>query len=121
MKILIADDDSTIHMTYTKPLQDNGYEVFNAYDGDEAMAMVESHKPEFLVLDISMPGMDGRDICKELKSSPDTEHIRIIMLTARKEHFERRVGIEAGADDYLEKPCPVFYLERAINTLLRKM
>ena len=121
MKILIVDDDRTIHLTYTKPLKKSGFEVLNAYDGQEAMDMASEHKPDVVLLDLTMPGMDGRDICKRLKSSPETQHIKIIMLTGKQTQNDRRVGFESGADEYLEKPCPISFIERAINKIIRKM
>ncbi|MBU0484342.1 MAG: response regulator [Proteobacteria bacterium] len=121
MKILIVDDDRTIHLAYTKPLKKSGHEVLSAYDGPEALEMAVAHQPEIIVLDLTMPGMDGRDICKQLKNAPDTKQIKIIMLTAKDTQHDRLLGVELGADEYLTKPCSIFYLEMAINKIIRKM
>jgi len=120
MKILIVDDDRVIHLTFTKPLIENGHEVFNVYDGQEALDMAVKHKPDIIVLDVTMPHMDGRDICKKLKASPETQHIKIIMLSARNSHHDRILGLELGADEYLSKPCSISHLERIINKIAWK-
>ena len=117
MKILIADDDKTIHISLTKPLQESGHEVLNAYDGLEALDKVNQEKPDLVFLDISMPGMDGRNVCKAIKENEETKNITVIMLTAKETQFDRQVGFEVGADDYLSKPCSVMYIERAIRKL----
>ena len=117
MKILIADDDKTIHISFTKPLMGMGYEVFHAYDGAEAVEIAHKEKPDLLLLDVSMPKMDGRDVCKKLKMSSETDKITIIMLTAKDQQFDRQLGFEMGADDYITKPCSVVYLAR----ILKKM
>ena len=117
MKILIADDDKIIHISFTKPLVKMGHEVISAYDGEEALAMAQKEKPDLLLLDISMPSMDGRDVCKQLKGADDTKQICIVMLTSKDHQFDRQVGFEMGADDYISKPCSVMYLERLIKKI----
>jgi len=82
--------------------------------------MARAHLPDILLLDISMPKMDGRDVCKKLKSEPGTSQIRIIMITGKDLHSDRLVGFSVGADEYIEKPCSVYYLERSIKALLHK-
>lgn len=119
-KILIADDDHTTHIKFRKFLGSNGFEVLNAYDGEEAYSMAKEHLPDILLLDISMPKMDGRDVCRKLKAQPDTEQIQIIMITGKDLHSDRLVGFSVGADEYIEKPCSIYYLERSIKALLNK-
>ncbi len=118
MKILIADDDKIIHISFTKPLVNMGYEVLSAYDGKEALDMAQKEKPDLILLDVSMPLMDGRDVCKQLKNSVDTKQITIIMLTSKDQQFDRQVGFEMGADDYITKPCSIMYLERVIRKMI---
>ncbi len=118
-KILIADDDRTTHIKFRKFLIANGFEVFNAYDGATAFSIALEHIPDVILLDISMPEMDGRDVCRKLKSQPDTSKIKIIMITSRDQHYDRLLGFAVGADEYIEKPCSIYYLERSINALLR--
>ncbi len=118
-KILIADDDRTTHIKFRKFLITNGFEVFNAYDGAAAYSIALEHIPDVLLLDISMPKMDGRDVCKKLKSQPDTSQIKIIMITSRDQHYDRLLGFAVGADEYIEKPCSIYYLERSLKALFR--
>nr|MBF0223247.1 response regulator [Desulfobulbaceae bacterium] len=119
-KIMIADDDRTAHIMYGKTLANLGFEVLHAYDGEEAYLMAKQVCPDVLLLDIGMPKMDGRDICKKLKSDAATKNIKIIMVTGRDSEFDRLVGFEAGADEYVEKPCYPSYVERKIRSLLAK-
>ena len=120
MKILIADDDRTIHITFTKFLTTQGNEVLHAYDAAETLEMTLRERPDLLLLDITMPSGDGRNICQQLKASPTTATIKIIMLTARESQYDRTLGLELGADDYITKPCSIPYLDRAITKLFRK-
>lgn len=120
MKILIADDDRTIHISFTKFLTEKGHEILHAYDANEAMQIVSTQQPDLILLDITMPAGDGRNICQHLKSNPETSGIKIIMLTARESQHDRTLAMELGADDYITKPCSVPYLDRAISKLTRK-
>ena len=118
-KILIADDDHTAHIKFKKFLENIGFEVLHAYDGKEAYAMASQVRPDFLLLDISMPQMDGRDICLRLKNDAETRHIRIVMVTGRDTGDDRLLGLKLGADEYIEKPCTPHYLERTIRKVMR--
>ena len=119
MKIIIADDDKTIHVSFTKPLVNMGHEVISAYNGVEALELAQKEKPDLLLLDISMPALDGREVCKKLKASEETKKINIIILSSKDQQFDRQIGFEVGADDYIIKPCSVMYLERMIKKLDR--
>ena len=121
MKILIADDDRVIHISFTKPLINSGYEVISAYDGQEAFDMAVDQKPDIIILDLGLPKMDGRDVCKKLKESPETKHTKILMLTGKNQDHDRHLGLELGADDFISKPCSISYLERALDKIARKM
>lgn len=120
MKILIADDDRTIHISFTKFLTEQGHEILHAYDGKATLDLALTELPDLIMLDITMPGGDGRNICQQLKTSPTTAAIKIIMLTARESQYDRTLGLELGADDYITKPCSIPYLDRAITKLFRK-
>jgi len=115
MKILIADDDRTLHLTLRKPFINKGFEVVDAYDGLEAVQMVTEERPDILFLDVTMPGLDGRDACKKIRQSPEGKELYIIMLTARDQQFDRLVGFEVGADEYVTKPCNLSYLLRILD------
>ncbi len=116
--IMIADDDSTTHVKFRKLLASRGFTVLHAYDGQQAYRMATELRPDIILLDISMPLMDGRDVCRKLKSAAETKGICIIMITGRDMPSDRQVGFEVGADEYIEKPCTPFYLERTIRKFL---
>ncbi len=100
-KILLADDDLAIVDTMRLMLEDAGYEVETVVD-EAVIQKTRKHLPDLLLLDIWMSGMDGREICKQLKSNEKTKHIPIIMISADKD--TGRLAKEAGADDFLAKP-----------------
>jgi len=99
-KILIADDDNHVHEMLTVVLSSDEFEIMHAYDGQETVERVDEELPDLVVLDIMMPIKDGRDICRDLKKNPKTKDIKILMLSAKDEQFDRIVGLEVGADDY---------------------
>jgi DNA-binding response OmpR family regulator len=116
-RMLIADDSRYSHQIYTSFFGDE-FEYLHAYDGADALALAVAELPELIILDLMMPLLDGREICKKLKSYPTTKDIKIIMVTAKDSQSDRLVGFEVGADDYLEKPCPLDLLARSIRHLL---
>ena len=114
-KVLIADDEKYIHDLLTKFLSVDEFDLIHAYDGKETLKLAEQQLPALIVLDVMMPLVDGRDICKKLKNDPKTKNIKIIMLTAKDEQHDRIVGLELGADDYITKPCSISYLASTIK------
>ena len=114
-KILIADDEKYLHDLLAKVLSADEFDMLHAYDGKEALRLAEEQLPALIVLDVMMPAMDGRDICKRLKSSPKTKDMKIIMLTAKDQQHDRILGLQLGADDYISKPCSMNYLARRIK------
>ena len=116
-RILIADDSRGFHQIYTGFLGD-GFEYLHAYDGVDALVMAVEELPALIILDLIMPLLDGRSICKKLKSYPLTKDTKIIMVTAKNSQSDRLVGFEVGADDYLEKPCSSEMLARSVKNLL---
>lgn len=117
-KLLIADDDEHIHNLLAMHLSADEINIIHAYDGKEALKLAVEQLPALIVLDILMPLVDGRDICKKLKNDPGTKNIKIVMLTGKSEQHDRIVGLELGADDYITKPCSMSYLARRIKALL---
>jgi DNA-binding response OmpR family regulator len=101
MKILIADDDPGILDALTMMLEDAGYEVKTTTDG-KAVQNIYGKLPDLVLLDIWMSGMDGKEICKHLKSQEVTKHIPIIMISANKD--TQKIALECGADDFIAKP-----------------
>ena len=116
-KLLIADDDEKIHQLYDDCFQGK-FEIVHAYDGADALMLAVGHHPDLILLDIMMPMLDGRTICKKIKGNPMTKDIKIIMVTGKIEQTDRLVGFELGADEYVEKPVTITYLTRAITKLL---
>jgi DNA-binding response OmpR family regulator len=117
-KLLIADDVQEIHDLLIIYLSADEFDIIHAFDGKETLELAKEQLPDLIVLDILMPLMDGRDICKKLKSHPETKNIKILMLTGKNEQHDRILGLELGADDYITKPCSISYLSRRIKALL---
>ena len=103
-----------------KRLYDAGYEVDTCYDGEEAFESVLTENYDLIVLDLNLPGMDGMEILKKLKTSGRTKDIPVIMVTAKGAEYDKVMGLDAGADDYLVKPFSFQELEARIKALLRR-
>jgi CheY-like chemotaxis protein len=104
-KILVVDDEPEIVRVVVKIMESRGHEVATAKDGPTALERVHENPPNVVILDLNLPNMDGFEVCKRLKSNPDTKHIPVVMLTAayvRVEDAER--GTALGADEYVTKP-----------------
>jgi two-component system, OmpR family, phosphate regulon response regulator PhoB len=118
--VLIADDDTDIRDLVAFKLEQAGFDVFTADDGPAALSAAQQRVPDLAVLDISMPGMSGLDVCRLLRSDPSTADIRIIMLTARAQETDVEGGFSAGADDYLIKPFSPRELTSRVQALLAR-
>ncbi len=118
-KVLIAEDNEVVHKALTLGLSKE-YELLHAFDGEEAFISAVKNKPDVILLDVMMPVMDGRTVCKKLKSDPETSSMKIVMVTGRDDQNDRLIGFEVGADEYLTKPCTFEYIKRAINKVLKK-
>jgi len=102
--ILIVEDSPTERQLIRKMLEESGYRVTEAVDGNAALAAVQREKPSLLLLDVVLPGPNGFQICRQLKSSPDTRDIRIVMMSSKNQEADRFWGLKQGADEYLVKP-----------------
>jgi DNA-binding response OmpR family regulator len=100
-RVLVVDDDDTVREVLRRYLTRDGHEVLEAADGITGLNLVRSHRPDLLVLDLMLPGMDGLDVCREIRR---TSTMPVIMLTALGQESDRVVGLEYGADDYVVKP-----------------
>ena len=118
--ILVVEDDEDIQQLLIYNLQAAGYEVVPAQDGYEALAAAKRRAPDLIILDLMLPGLDGFEACKELKRTPQTAAIPVIMLTARGDEVDRIVGLEMGADDYLPKPFNPRELVARIRAIQRR-
>ncbi len=119
-KVLVVDDEEYIQHILNFSFGAEGYEVITAGNGEEAIAKAKAEKPDVIVLDIMLPKMDGYEACKRLKSDPQTKGIPIILLTAKGREADRKLGSQAGADDYVVKPfSPGRLIERVEGMLKR--
>lgn len=117
--VLVVDDDPLNVEVLAAYLEDEGYEVTHAYSGAEALEAVGTTRPDLIFLDAMMPGMDGFEITRRLKTSPDTRFIPVVMVTALSALEDRVYGIEVGADDFLSKPANRQELITRARSLLR--
>ncbi len=102
--ILVVDDDRAVVRLMRGYLEQAGYQVLSAYDGETALQVLHREKPDLMLLDLMLPGRDGWEITRLVRSDPALSHIPIIMLTARVDDSDKIVGLEMGADDYVTKP-----------------
>ena len=118
--ILVVDDDKQIARLVRSYLEQAGYKVLVAYDGDEALRFVRDEKPALIVLDLMLPGKDGWEITRIIRNDPELASIPIIMLTARVEDTDKIVGLELGADDYITKPFNPREVVARVRAVLRR-
>ncbi|MCE8424214.1 MAG: response regulator [Candidatus Methanoperedens sp.] len=120
-KILIVDDEMDTLLPLKISLEASNYNVIEAHDGPKAIELAKTEFPDLILLDLMMPGMDGYEVCSRLKKESLTEHIPIIMLTAKDEIRDKLEGFEIGADDYVTKPFNLSELKARINSMLRRL
>jgi len=118
-RILIVDDVPANARLLDTKLSGEYYQVRVARDGFEGLALARSWQPDLILLDVMMPGMDGFECCRELKQSPDTLHIPVVMVTGLGQAAERLIGLDAGADDFLTKPVDHATLTVRVRSLIR--
>lgn len=116
-KILIVDDDQNIAELVSLYLTKECYETMIVYDGESAIDAVDSFSPNLILLDLMLPGIDGYQVCREIRSKAQTP---IIMLSAKGEVFDKVLGLELGADDYVEKPFDTKELVARVKAVLRR-
>jgi two-component system, OmpR family, alkaline phosphatase synthesis response regulator PhoP len=121
--ILLIEDDAQIRRVIEGYLKQAGYQVLTATDGITGLAMVQQAKPTLLILDLMLPGLDGLEVARRLRASPDpgVAGVYLIMLTARVEETDRVVGLELGADDYVTKPFSPRELVARVRAALRRL
>jgi DNA-binding response OmpR family regulator len=118
--ILVVDDDVDVAETVARTLQRAGHDVVVSYRGADALQAAHRRHPDLVVLDIRMPGLDGIEVCRQLRSSPGLSRVPVLFLSAKSEVADRLEGFEAGADDYLTKPFDLRELELRVKALLRR-
>lgn len=118
--LLIAEDEEGIRSLVKMTLARNEYEILEAVDGEEALALAREHHPELILLDVMMPGLTGFEVCRALKDDPATAQATVVMLSARSQDADREQGMASGADDYFTKPFSPIALLRKIDEVYRK-
>jgi phosphate regulon transcriptional regulator PhoB len=119
-KILVVDDEKDIVELISYNLEQEGFAVIKAYDGQMAWERVKTAKPDLVVLDLMIPGIHGLEVCKLIRRDAATETLPIIMLTAKSDQVDKILGLELGADDYITKPFNVRELIARIRAVLRR-
>lgn len=119
-KVLLVDDEPDITEFLGYNLKQEGFKVFTANNGKDAVLIARDILPHIIVLDVMMPGMDGIETCTELRNLPQLKKTLIMFLTARGEDYSQIAGLEAGADDYIAKPIKPRVFVSRINALLRR-
>lgn len=119
-KILIVDDDPDSLKLIELMLRRRGYDVFSAQSGSDALDKVETEKPDLIILDVMMPGMDGHEVCRKLRADSQTASLPVLMFTAKSLVGDKVAGFQAGADDYLTKPIHPSELVSHVEVLLQQ-
>ncbi len=119
-QILVVDDEPELQELVRYNLTKAGYRVFCVGTGEDALVHVQAQPPNLLILDVLLPGLDGLDVCKQLKRDQQTLSIPVLMLTARSEEADIVTGLELGADDYLTKPFSPRVLLARVKAILRR-
>jgi DNA-binding response OmpR family regulator len=120
-RILVVDDDKSIVKVLTAYLEQSGYQVFPAYDGDMALHVLRRERPDLVILDLMMPNRDGHEVTAIVRADKTLATTPIIMLTARVEDTDKIVGLELGADDYITKPFNAHEVVARVKSLLRRV
>ena len=117
-RVLVVDDDRVIQQLLEVNLELEGYDVQIAGNGDEALKTLKSFQPDVVLLDVMMPKLDGREVCRRIKGDPSTAHIPVVFLSARAQDMDVNSGLELGASAYITKPFdPVDLLETVQKVL----
>ncbi len=117
-KVLVVDDEKLIVKGIRFSLEQDGYEVDCAYDGEEAFEMAKSNQYDMILLDVMLPKMDGFEVCQQVRETSD---VPIIMLTAKGDDMDKILGLEYGADDYITKPFNILEVKARIKAIMRRM
>ena len=116
-KILVVDDEKPISDIIKFNMAKEGYEVLTAFDGKEALAVFEAESPDILILDLMLPEIDGLEVARTIRK---TSNVPIIVLSAKDTEFDKVIGLEIGADDYVTKPFSNRELQARVKALLRR-
>lgn len=117
-KILVIEDDPGALRLMVYTLQHEGYKVLTAPNGLEGLKKAKEERPDLIVLDVMLPGIDGFEICHRLRAEPQTAHLPILMLSGKEKEIDKATGLKVGADDYLTKPAGRSEIVSRVETLL---
>ena len=120
-KVLVVDDNEDNAHIIRDYLESKGYPISVAYNGNEAMTLFASEKPSLVLLDVMMPGLDGWQVCREIKASPNGKNVRVVMVTALQDWMDKRQALETGADDFVEKPFELAKLGEVVERNTAKL
>ncbi len=120
MKILVVDDEKDIVDLITLNMEREGYKVIPAYSGEEALELARVKKPDLMILDLMLPGVQGLEVCRQVRSDPELGDIAILILSAKDGEVDRVLGLEMGADDYVVKPFSMRELIARVRAALRR-
>ena len=120
-KILIVDDEEHICELIGFNLRKNGYRTITAADGLNGLKIAREEKPDLILLDVMLPELDGYEVCKEIRKDSEISSTPVIMITARGEDFDRVLGLELGADDYITKPFSIREMVARVKAVLRRL
>ena len=121
IKILLVDDEADILEIVSYNLQQEGFQIFTAVNGKEAIAKAKKEIPHLIIMDVMMPEMDGMEACEAIRKIPELSNVIITFLTARNEDYSQVAGFDAGADDYIAKPIKPKLLVSKVKALLRRL
>ncbi len=117
-KILIVDDDATVHLIVTKILAENGYNVVSAKNGEQGFQLALSERPQMIILDVIMPGIKGRDLCAKFKTYDVLKSIPVVFLTAKNSQDDVQAELEAGAVSHLTKPIDAAAVLATVRSII---
>ena len=120
MKVLVVDDEPDIVDLISGNLHREGFQVIPAYTGEDALELVKSKKPDLIILDLMLPGIQGLDVCKYIRQNPEYSRIPILIVSAKDSEVDRVLGLEMGADDYITKPFSPRELVGRVRAVLRR-
>ena len=117
-KILIADDESSLRFLLRKTLEENGFDILEAENGKQALALAQKQVPNLIILDVVMPDLYGSEVCERLRKQSKTAHIPIIIITANSNIYNEEQAKESGADYYMTKPFSPLKLKNLVHQIL---
>ncbi|MBF0318178.1 MAG: response regulator [Nitrospirae bacterium] len=119
-KVIVVDDEKDIVELISYNLAKEGFHVTSSFNGEDGLNKIKAQRFDLIILDLMLPGIQGIDLCKTLKSSEETAAVPIIMVTAKSEEFDKVLGLEMGADDYITKPFSIRELLARVKAVLRR-